>query len=59
MPRYDVSFEGRTEDASCCFWVSVMAASKREAEYLGYEAARRKHRECDEFELISVRKAEA
>lgn len=55
MPRYDVFLEGRTENSTCYFGVAVMADDQKEAEYLGHEAGRRKHRECDEIEVISVR----
>ena len=54
MPRYDVFLEGRTESSTCYFGVAVMADDRKEAEYLGHEAGRRKHRECDEIEVVSV-----
>lgn len=54
MPRYDVLLEGRTESSTCYFGVAVMADDRKEAEYLGHEAGRRKHRECDEIEVVSV-----
>lgn len=57
MPRYDVFLEGRTESSTCYFGVAVMADDQKEAEYLGHEAGRRKHRECDEIEVVSVRQA--
>ena len=57
MPRYDVFLEGRTESSTCYFGVAVMADDRKEAEYLGHEAGRRKHRECDEIEVVSVRQA--
>jgi len=50
MPRYDVFLEGRTESSTCYFG---------EAEYLGHEAGRKKHRECDEIEVVSVRLRQA
>lgn len=56
MPRYDVFLEGRTESSTCYFGVAVMADDQKEAEYLGYEAGRKKHRECDEIEVVSVRR---
>lgn len=28
--------------------------TKKEAEYLGHEAGRKKHRECDEIEVVGV-----
>lgn len=55
MPRYDVFLEGRTENSTCYFGVAVMADDQKEAEFLGHEAGRRKHRECDEIEVVSVR----
>ena len=58
MPRYDVFLEGRTENSTCYFGVAVMADDQKEAEYLGHEAGRRKHRECDEIEVVSVRQRE-
>ncbi len=54
MPRYDVLLEGRTESSTCYFGVAVMADDRKEAEYLGHEAGRRKHRECDEIEVVGV-----
>ena len=39
MPRYDVFLEGRTESSTC---------------YFGHEAGRKKHRECDEIEVVGV-----
>lgn len=54
MPRYDVFLEGRTESSTCYFGVAVMADDQKEAEYLGHEAGRKKHRECDEIEVVSV-----
>lgn len=54
MPRYDVFLEGRTENSTCYFGVAVMADNQKEAEFLGYEAGRRKHRECDEIEVVGV-----
>lgn len=59
MPRYDVFLEGRTESSTCYFGVAVMADDQKEAEYLGHEAGRRKHRECDEIEVVSVRLRQA
>ena len=53
MPRYDVFLEGRTESSTCYFGVAVMA------DYLGHEAGRKKHRECDEIEVVSVRLRQA
>ena len=58
MPRYDVLLEGRTESSTCYFGVAVMADDRKEAEYLGHEAGRRKHRECDEIEVVSIRRKE-
>ena len=55
MPRYDVFLEGRAESSTCYFGVAVMADDQKEAEYLGHEAGRKKHRECDEIEVVSVR----
>lgn len=55
MPRYDVFLEGRTENSTCYFGVAVMADDQKEAEFLGHEAGRRKHRDCDEIEVVSVR----
>lgn len=54
MPRYDVFLEGRTESSTCYFGVAVMADDQKEAEYLGHEAGRKKHRECDEIEVVGV-----
>lgn len=59
MPRYDVFLEGRTESSTCYFGVAVMADDQKEAEYLGHEAGRKKHRECDEIEVVSVRLRQA
>lgn len=59
MPRYDVFLEGRTENSTCYFGVAVMADDQKEAEYLGHEAGRKKHRECDEIEVVSVRLRQA
>ena len=59
MPRYDVFLEGRTENSTCYFGVAVMADDQKEAELLGHEAGRRKHRECDEIEVVSVRLRQA
>lgn len=56
MPRYDVFLEGRTESSTCYFGVAVMADDPKEAECLGHEAGRKKHRECDEIEVVSVRR---
>lgn len=56
MPRHDVFLEGRTESSTCYFGVAVMADDQKEAEYLGHEAGRKKHRECDEIEVVSVRR---
>ena len=56
MPRYDVFLEGRAESSTCYFGVAVMADDQKEAEYLGHEAGRKKHRECDEIEVVSVRR---
>lgn len=44
MPRYDVFLEGRAESSTCYFGVAVMADDQKEAEYLGHEAGRKKHR---------------
>lgn len=54
MPRYDVFLEGRAESSTCYFGVAVMADDQKEAEYLGHEAGRKKHRECDEIEVVGV-----
>lgn len=54
MPRYDVFLEGRTESSTCYFGVAVMADDQKEAEYLGHEAGRKKHRECDEIEVVGI-----
>ena len=54
MPRYDVFLEGRTESSTCYFGVAVMADDQKEAEFLGHEAGRVKHRECDEIEVVGV-----
>ena len=54
MPRYDVFLEGRTESSTCYFGVTVMADDQKEAEFLGHEAGRVKHRECDEIEVVGV-----
>lgn len=54
MPRYDVFLEGRTENSTCYFGVAVMADDQKEAEFLGHEAGRVKHQECDEIEVVSV-----
>lgn len=59
MPRHDVFLEGRTESSTCYFGVAVMADDQKEAEYLGHEAGRKKHRECDEIEVVSVRLRQA
>lgn len=56
MPRYDVFLEGRTESSTCYFGVAVMAGDQKEAEYLGHEAGRKKHRECDEIEVVGIRR---
>ena len=48
MPRYDVFLEGRAESSTRYFSVSVMA------EFLGHEAGRVKHQECDEIEVVSI-----
>lgn len=56
MPRYDVFLEGRTESSTCYFGVAVMADDQKEAEYLGHEAGRKKRHECDEIEVVSVRR---
>lgn len=54
MPRYDVFLEGRAESSTRYFSVSVMADDPKEAEFLGHEAGRMKHQECDEIEVVSV-----
>lgn len=54
MPRYDVFLEGRTESSTRYFAVSVMADDPKEAEFLGHEAGRVKHQECDEIEVVGV-----
>lgn len=54
MPRYDVFLEGRAESSTCYFSVAVIADDQKEAEYLGHEAGRKKHRECDEIEVVGV-----
>nr|UWG81682.1 MAG: hypothetical protein [Bacteriophage sp.] len=54
MPRYDVFLEGRAESSTCYFGVAVMADDQKEAEYLGHEAGRVKHQECDEIEVVGV-----
>lgn len=54
MSRYDVFLEGRTENSTCYFAVSVMADEPKEAEFLGREAGRVKHQECDEIEVVGV-----
>ena len=54
MPRYDVFLEGRAESSTRYFAVSVMADDHKEAEFLGHEAGRVKHQECDEIEVVSV-----
>lgn len=54
MPRYDVFLEGRTENSTCYFGVAVMADDQKEAEFLGHEAGRVKHQECDEIEVVGV-----
>ena len=54
MPRYDVFLEGRTESSTCYFGVAVMADDQKEAEFLGREAGRVKHQECDEIEVVGV-----
>lgn len=59
MPRYDVFLEGRTENSTCYFGVAVMADDQKEAEFLGHEAGRVKHQECDEIEVVSVRLRQA
>ena len=56
MPRYDVFLEGRTENSTCYFSVAVMADDQKEAEYLGHEAGRVKHQECDEIEVVGIRR---
>lgn len=57
MPRYDVFLEGRTESSTCYFGVAVMADNQKEAEFLGHEAGRVKHQECDEIEVVGVMSA--
>ena len=52
MPRYDVFLEGRAESSTRYFAVSVMANDPKEAEFLGHEAGRVKHQECDEIEVV-------
>ena len=52
--RYDVFLEGRTENSTCYFGVAVMADDQKEAEFLGHEAGRVKHQECDEIEVVGV-----
>lgn len=54
MQRYDVFLEGRTENSTRYFAVSVMADDPKEAEFLGHEAGRVKHQECDEIEVVGV-----
>ena len=54
MPRYDVFLEGRAESSTCYFGVAVMADNQKEAEFLGHEAGRVKHQECDEIEVVGV-----
>jgi hypothetical protein len=54
MPRYDVFLEGRAESSTCYFGVTVMADDQKEAEFLGHEAGRVKHQECDEIEVVGV-----
>lgn len=54
MPRYDVFLEGRAENSTRYFAVSVMADDPKEAEFLGHEAGRVKHQECDEIEVVGV-----
>ena len=54
MPRYDVFLEGRAESSTCYFGVAVMADDQKEAEFLGHEAGRVKHQECDEIEVVGV-----
>lgn len=54
MPRYDVFLEGRAESSTRYFAVSVMANDPKEAEFLGHEAGRVKHQECDEIEVVGV-----
>lgn len=54
MPRYDVFLEGRTENSTCYFGVAVMADDQKEAEFLGHEAGRVKHQECDEIEVVGI-----
>ena len=54
MPRYDVFLEGRAESSTRYFAVSVMADDQKEAEFLGHEAGRVKHQECNEIEVVGV-----
>ena len=54
MQRYDVFLEGRAESSTRYFVVSVMADDPKEAEFLGHEAGRVKHQECDEIEVVGV-----
>lgn len=54
MPRYDVFLEGRAESSTRYFAVSVMADDPKEAEFLGHEAGRVKHQECDEIEVVGI-----
>lgn len=54
MPRYDVFLEGRAESSTRYFAVSVMADDPKEAGFLGHEAGRMKHQECDEIEVVGV-----
>jgi len=56
MPRYDVFLEGRAESSTRYFAVSVMADDPKEAEFLGHEAGRVKHQECDEIEVVGIRR---
>lgn len=56
MPRYDVFLEGRAESSTRYFAVSVMAGDPKEAEFLGHEAGRVKHQECDEIEVVGIRR---
>lgn len=56
MPRYDVFLEGRVESSTRYFAVSVMADDPKEAEFLGHEAGRVKHQECDEIEAVGIRR---
>ena len=46
--------EGRAENSTRYFAVSVMADDPKEAEFLGHEAGRVKHQECDEIEVVGV-----